>query len=126
MKVKVSDYFGVTVMYDGMYGNKYYKITDKVSKRFCYSTPKMLNYVLKVLLKCLHDGYYKLKNSFTIDYKVLKIFLDEDMAKDAKEELRIKQRTKRLKSYLNAHVEWKCVNEYLEKRKWYIDYSKAQ
>lgn len=121
------DYFSVVEVKDNEYNGKCcYKIIDKLTNRFCYCTGNKLKYVLKLLLQCLLDGYYKPRNNFEINQKVLKIFLDEDMAKIAHEEANIRFGNRQLKSYMNAHTNWKCVNEYLEKRKWYIDYSKAQ
>ena len=125
MAIRFSNYFRVIRMKEEHYGRKY-KIIDKVSNRFCYTTSTKLAYTLRVLLKCLHNGYYKPSNDLFINSKVLQIFLDEDMVKETKEEYTNGLRLKKLKSNMNTHLEWKCINEYLEKRKWYIDYSKAE
>lgn len=127
MSIKFSNYFRVIRMKEEDYGENYYKIIDKVSNRFCYvSSTTKLNHLLIILLRCLHEGHYKPTNNLSINRKVQQIFLDKDMAKENKEEYTNGLRLKKLKSNMNTHLEWKCVNEYLEKRKWYIDYSKAE
>lgn len=124
MKGNVYDYFSVVEVKD--YNKEYYKITDKITNRFCYCTSSTLDHMLTLLLKCLEDGYYKPRKNFSINQKVLKIFLDEDMAKTAYEEANIRFGNRQLRSYMTATIKWKCVDEYLEKRKWYIDYSKTK
>lgn len=118
------DYFAVVEIKD--IKGHYYKIIDKLTNRYCCCIPNVLDYTLSILLKCLQNGYYKPKKNFSVNQKVIDIFLDEDMAITVEEEAKAKYGNRKLRSYMTATIRWKCVNEYLEKRKWYIDYSKTK
>ena len=111
-------FFYITKMTDHL-GGTYYKITDRKSKRYCYATPKMLDEVLLMLVNCIREGKYVIKNYHTLDYKVWCMFLDVKACEEQCKKYR--GTATRIKRSVKTSIEWALINYYLEKRKFNLD-----